>query len=207
LVKTLTGKEQIKARRMREDFWAFRPTHKICLVTNHKPRVRGTDHAVWRRLRLIPFVTRFWDPDADETGPPELKQVKQLAEKLDRERPGILAWMVRGASTRLQEGLKCPTEVKEATAQYRTSEDVFADFLENACVLDPDGCERFSNLLDAFRKWSGNRRMSSKLFSELLGDHGIGKEKVGGVTYSLGVTLQGDWRPRDGGFEQDDPAN
>ena len=56
LVKEMTGGDAITARRMREDFWTFAPTHKIALVTNHKPTVRGTDHAIWRRLRLIPFT-------------------------------------------------------------------------------------------------------------------------------------------------------
>jgi putative DNA primase/helicase len=55
LVKQLTGGDRIKARRMREDFWEFAPTHKVFLAANHKPVVRGTDHAIWRRIKLVPF--------------------------------------------------------------------------------------------------------------------------------------------------------
>src|SRR5262245_61474280 len=36
LVKQLTGGDKLQARRMREDFWEFSPTHKIVLQTNHK---------------------------------------------------------------------------------------------------------------------------------------------------------------------------
>src|SRR5205823_5889427 len=68
LVKSLTGGERIRARRMREDFWEFDPTHKIILQTNYKPRVRGTDEGIWRRLRLVPFVARFWKPDEPGIG-------------------------------------------------------------------------------------------------------------------------------------------
>ena len=50
LVKQLTGGEKIRARRMREDFWEFEPTHKPWLAANHRPIVRGTDHAIWRRI-------------------------------------------------------------------------------------------------------------------------------------------------------------
>jgi hypothetical protein len=57
LTKELTGGDTIKARRMREDFWSFKPQHTVVLVTNHKPRVAGTDHAMWRRLTLVPFTT------------------------------------------------------------------------------------------------------------------------------------------------------
>lgn len=40
-VKMLTGGETISARRMREDPWCFRPTHKIIVATNHEPEIRG----------------------------------------------------------------------------------------------------------------------------------------------------------------------
>ena len=39
LVKWLTGGDKLQARRMREDFWEFHPTHKAILVTNYKPEV------------------------------------------------------------------------------------------------------------------------------------------------------------------------
>lgn len=58
-VKILTGGDIISARRMREDFWTFAPTHKVVLVTNHRPRIVGNDHAIWRRLVLIPFARKF----------------------------------------------------------------------------------------------------------------------------------------------------
>ncbi len=86
LVKQLTGSDKITARRMREDFWQFDPTHKVLLATNHKPEVRGTDHAIWRRLRLIPFDVVI----------PDEHQDKDLPLKLEAERAGILAWAVQG---------------------------------------------------------------------------------------------------------------
>src|SRR4029079_15223360 len=63
MVKELTGGDTLTVRRMREDFWRFKPSHSLVLVTNHMPQVRGTDHALWRRLRLVPFNQKFWDAD------------------------------------------------------------------------------------------------------------------------------------------------
>ena len=36
-VKRLTGGDRLKARRMREDFWSFDPSHTFVMLTNHKP--------------------------------------------------------------------------------------------------------------------------------------------------------------------------
>ena len=41
LLKQLTGGDRIRARRMREDFWEFEPTHKLWVAANHKPIVKG----------------------------------------------------------------------------------------------------------------------------------------------------------------------
>ena len=63
-IKKLSGGDPITCRRMREDWWSFLPTHKIVMLTNHKPKIRGRDHAIWRRLGLVPFDMVFGDPSA-----------------------------------------------------------------------------------------------------------------------------------------------
>ena len=68
----------------------------VALVTNHKPKVRGTDHAIWRRLALIPFNVRFWDAAKGESGPLELQADKGLKATLQAELGGILRWLVDG---------------------------------------------------------------------------------------------------------------
>jgi putative DNA primase/helicase len=69
LVKQLTGRDPIKARRMREDFWQFDPTHTVFLATNHRPEVRGTDLAIWRRIRLVPFQVTIPPAEQDKRLP------------------------------------------------------------------------------------------------------------------------------------------
>src|SRR5262249_43519041 len=56
LMKRLTGDDIITARRMKEDFWEFQPTHKIILSANHKPEIQGQDLGVWRRIKLVPWT-------------------------------------------------------------------------------------------------------------------------------------------------------
>ncbi len=91
----------MRARRMREDSWYFDPTHTLWICTNHKPTIRGTDEAVWRRMRLIPW---------DVTIPVEERDL-DLASKLEAEASGILNWIVEGARRFLAEGYDPPAAV------------------------------------------------------------------------------------------------
>jgi putative DNA primase/helicase len=180
LVKEMTGGDTITARKMREDFWTFTPTHKIALVTNHKPTVRGTDHAIWRRLRLIPFTVTFHDD----------KQDKRLGEKLRAELPGILAWMVQGCLAWQKDGLGDPPEVATATAEYRSGEDRLGAFLVDRCQLNPELRVKTSDLYAAFREWSktnGEQETSAKGFGNAMAERGFGKDA--GKRWYLGLAL------------------
>jgi len=91
LVKQLAGGDAVRVRKMHEDFWEFDPMWKLWLSTNHRPEVRGTDHAIWRRIRLIPFNVKFHDPGEGEP----MKDLT-MEDRLTAELPGILAWVVAG---------------------------------------------------------------------------------------------------------------
>src|SRR5262249_29436106 len=112
-IKKLTGEDKLSARFMRGEFFDFYPTHKLWLISNHKPTIKGTDFAIWRRIKLIPFEVTF---------PPE-KQDHGLQEKLRQELPGILAWAVSGCIEWQMNGLQEPEEVKGATDDYRVEMD------------------------------------------------------------------------------------
>jgi putative DNA primase/helicase len=63
LVKQLTGGDTVRARFMRRDHFSITPTWLILYAVNHKPVVRGTDHAIWRRLLLVPFTVTISEPE------------------------------------------------------------------------------------------------------------------------------------------------
>ena len=67
VVKTLTGGDILSARELYGRRFNFTPSHKVVLVTNHQPRVRGTDHAIWRRIRLVPFTAVIPPEQQDRT--------------------------------------------------------------------------------------------------------------------------------------------
>jgi putative DNA primase/helicase len=183
-VKQLTGGDELKVRRMREDFWTLRPTWKIFMATNNKPEIKGMDFGIWRRVRLIPFSVVIGPDRIDYT----------LMDKLMGEREGILAWAVEGARLWRESGLADPPEVLSATAEYRSDADVVGRFFGDCCVLMPELRCKASDLYDAFVDWyrrelGHEEPMSGTAFGRRLTDLGYKVEKSGGHKWRFGIGL------------------
>ncbi|MCI0702327.1 MAG: phage/plasmid primase, P4 family [Planctomycetia bacterium] len=170
-MKALTGGDTVTARFMRGDFFQFEPTHKLTLLTNNRPRVRGTDHGVWRRLRLVPFSARFWkeaDKELDSDGeyPDKFKADPTLGERLRTiEAEAVLVDMVEHAVAFYQCGgtLHPPAEVTGATAEYRLDEDVIGQFIAARVREDRSGVGvKASELYKAFVAWWEEQGHSAK---------------------------------------------
>ena len=182
MVKELTGGDQITARRMREDYWSFWPTHKVFLCTNHRPTVRGTDLAIWRRLKLIPFTVTI----------PEEEQDKSLPGQLAQELPGILAWCVRGCLDWQELGLDPPDEVEAATASYKQDEDIIGVFLSEECHVSSELRTRASSLYARYKKWaeaSGEHPSVQRKFGRAMTERGFARHENNGIWY-LGIGLR-----------------
>ena len=187
LVKQLTGGDSVRARRMREDFWEFEPTWKIWLSTNHRPEIRGTDHAIWRRVRLIPFTVTFHDP-----GKGEPVKDAGMEEKLTAELSGILAWAVQGCMAWQRDGLTLPKAVHEATEEYRQQQDVLAAWLNDRCVVKRLADAKAADLYASYTEWcdaNGERPEPQRRFGMRLTERGFQRQKRMAGHFWLGVGL------------------
>ncbi len=148
-VKELTGDEQITARRMREDYWSFRRTHKFWLSTNHLPQINGTDEGIWRRIKLIPFRV-----DLRQVTEPIPDYHKLLVRE---EGPGILNWLLDGFKDWRTNGFIEPKSVIEETKSYRGSSDELGRFLTDCCEVSPELVASSTELFEAYRTWGGQQ--------------------------------------------------
>lgn len=184
LVKELTGGDKIRARRMREDFWEFTATHKIWMATNHKPDVRGTDHGIWRRIKLIPFTVTISD----------CRQDKLLPDKLRAELPGILNWALAGCADWQKDGLNDPEDVTKATDGYRSEMDIVGAFIEECCLVGANHTVSASTLFTAYRQWSektGEYALNQRRFGLALNEKGFTTRRgTGGRTLRDGLTTR-----------------
>lgn len=182
LIKQLTGQDLVTARFLFAEFFTYEPQFKIFLGTNHKPTIRGTDHAIWRRIRLIPF---------DVVIPPE-DQDKQLPEKLKQELPGILNWALEGYRQWKAEGLKAPDEVKAAVDGYRAEMDLLSAFFDDRCVIEKAAMVKSSVLYQEYTAWAeenGEYVMSNRKLAGQLQERGFDSYRKEDGIYWIGIGL------------------
>lgn len=139
------GMGNIKSCRKYENPIEFPATHKLFMDCNHRPAVRGTDDAIWRRLKPVPFEVSITEED------PQFD--KKLAEKMVAEGAGILAWAVRGCRQWMAEGLGEPPEISQANLAWREHDDPLKDFLDDCCAIEVDAWVRIAELSDTYAWW------------------------------------------------------
>jgi putative DNA primase/helicase len=181
-VKRLTSSEPVKARRMREDFWSFTPSHTFLMLTNHKPLISGTDEGIWRRIKLVP-----WDVVI-----PEGERDEELGDRLHLELDHVLAWLVAGYQDWRTNGLGDPEQVIRATEAYKAESDALARFLDQRCLTGQHFHVRSSDLFAAWCKWcidEGEEPGSQTKFSTDLVNRGFDKRptRAGKIWTGLGL--------------------
>lgn len=183
LIKWLTGGDRVRARRLFENSSEFDPTHKIWLATNHKPAIRGTDPAIWSRIKLVPFDVSFLG-----------REDRTLKVVLQDELPGILAWAVEGCLRWQEDGLDFPESVTIATEEYRVESDSIGRFVDEHCVVGEFAQAKARNLYAAYRQWAegaGEHPMTETAFGRRLAERGYEKGRVLGGLFYRGVGVRG----------------
>lgn len=183
-IKQLTGGDPVTARFMRQDNFTFQPTFKLMIIGNHQPALRNVDEAMRRRLRILPFDHKPAKPD------------RHLEEKLKAEWPGILRWMVEGCLDWQQHGLTQAADVATATAEYFAEQDLLAQWLEEACDVEPDNTAKWATSAELFGSWSnyakaaGEHPGTTKSFGPALKRHGIQTYRTRAARGFQGIRLK-----------------
>jgi phage/plasmid-associated DNA primase len=100
------------------------------MAGNHRPIVRGNDHGIWRRVRLVPFNRTFTEDERDP----------KLLAKLKAESSHILAWMVAGCLAWQRNGLAdTPAKIREATDAYQVDQDLTGAWLSECTARSTHG--------------------------------------------------------------------
>ncbi|MCL4559072.1 MAG: phage/plasmid primase, P4 family [Chloroflexi bacterium] len=184
LIKDLTGGDTLTARRLFSEPFSFKPTHKLWMVGNFRPRVNDSSLGFWRRMRLIPFTVTIPENQRRPTG--------ELAAEFQEEAPGILNWLICGCLFWQSDGLKMPDMVQQATKEYQSESDLVQQFLDERCEFHFDYSEEKAALFKAWQSWSeeageqwanrqGQRWLTTQLLRRGYDLCGDGRSKLRGL--------------------------
>jgi putative DNA primase/helicase len=183
LIKKITGNDEMTARFLYGEYFNFVPTFKIWMATNHKPVIKGTDHGIWRRIKLIPFTTRIEEENQD----------KHLEDKLREEASGILNWLLAGTERWKKEKLKAPKVVLTATDEYRGEMDVIGNFLKERCIQQKGVSIRIRELYKAYTDWCSENNehpVSERFLSMRIKEIGFEQSRTAEARYWSGLCLR-----------------
>jgi putative DNA primase/helicase len=183
LIKQVTGNDQLTARFLYGEYFNFVPTFKIFMASNHKPVIKGTDHGIWRRIKLIPFTTTISDEKRD----------KYLEQKLLAEKSGILNWLIEGMLRWQSEGLNTPSIVLNATDEYRGEMDIIGNFFKERCVQQSGVSVKARELFRVYQQWceeNNELATSERMFGLRLKELGIAQKRCSDGRYWQDLGIQ-----------------
>jgi putative DNA primase/helicase len=189
-VKFLTGTDTMSGRNLHEGIVNWKPTHKPWLRTNHKPKIRGTDEGMWRRVQYIPYTAVI--PKAE-------RNTTFREEYLYPEKAGILNWMLAGWMKYLADGkhLNEPPCVLEACKDYKEESDITGHWIATRLLKASEDVrlslkDAHTDYVNCYQDEIGEKFNIQKqaLSKALVGAGFIKKKGHGGLTYFAGVTLQ-----------------
>jgi len=182
VLKRVTGKDKVTARFLRQEFFTFAPTFLIMLATNHKPKFRGQDEGLWRRVKLIPFERYFAPEERDY----------DLDRKLLAESAGIVAWAVRGAVEWYKGGLQDPSAISNATRAFRETSNTLDGFFPGVVVADPAATTNGAEVYHAYRDWCEAEGLQPKeVWSRTALYSALEERKISKKRTSKGMALVG----------------
>lgn len=146
-IKSLTGGEAIRARKLYCDEFEYKPQFAIWLAANDAPHMSDADAALWRRIVRVPFENTIPESERDPN-------VKRTLSDPDQAGPAILAWAVQGCLAWQREGLQVPAIVTAATQELRTEMDPLQEFLDDRCVFIAEASTPVSALRAEYDQWA-----------------------------------------------------
>jgi len=171
-VKVLSGGGQISARPLHGAEVTWEQTQILILMTNNRPSAPVDDYAFWKRIKAVHFPLSFVE---DPTGPNERKADPKLSEKIKKEAPGVLNWLIEGCLEYQREGCTLiePDAVKKACADYLKDVDLIGMFIEDCCLVAKGLYVPTKDIYAKYRDWvltggSNNKPVTTTAFSLYL---------------------------------------
>jgi P4 family phage/plasmid primase-like protien len=155
LLKELTGSEEIVARGLYQEAMSFVMEAKLFLACNELPEIKGEDTALWRRIRVIDFPSRFVD---DPKEPGEYKIDRTLPSRMREDSTWRQTFMKILLDYYFKD-VKEPIEVQVKTNEYRQENNEFHNWLEENIIYKEN---ELLQLRDVVQLYTGKTKIHSR---------------------------------------------
>ena len=187
VLNAIISGEAVKIEQKYIDAYDVIPRAKVLWAMNDLPRIKDPNSGLFRRVKVVPFPKLQAEPD------PEVK------EAIKGEGAGILNWALEGLNRLGERGhFETPEVVRDATEEFRLTNDVPKMFVDDACIESNDErCEeQAKTLYEWYRTWcidNGHKPMSSTAVAKEWRRLGFGKRVLGGRAFYTGVKVDKGW--------------
>lgn len=155
-IKEFTGDTQMNVRALFKAEESFVPVGKLWMFLNDLPQFKNTgDGSMLRRIVRIRFNQIFANKGEQHWVPGAMAKMPNLAKRLEKEMPGILAWAVEGAKAYYaNRGMgEMPEVCKVASKQYADDNDLLAGFVADAIEIVDGAFLTAAEAQDAYKIW------------------------------------------------------
>jgi P4 family phage/plasmid primase-like protien len=159
LLKELTGSEEIVARGLYQEAVSFVMEAKLFLACNDLPEIKGEDTALWRRIRVIDFPSRFVDDPKD---PNEFKIDRTLPSRMRED----VTWRQTFVNILIDyyyKDIPEPIEVKLKTNEYREENNDFNSWLDENIIEKEDGIINLKDICQLYYHKEVTKRDKNKI--------------------------------------------
>jgi phage/plasmid-associated DNA primase len=163
LLKELTGSEEVVARGLYQDSVSFVMEAKLFLACNELPEIKGEDSALWRRIRVVDFPSRFVDEPSQENEYP-----------IDRTLPARMREDVTWKQTFMNilleyysKNVPEPQEVQMSTNQYKEDNNLMFTWLNENVVKDSNSCLQLKDVCELFTGKKADNLLKSRIKKDI----------------------------------------
>ena len=171
-MKQFSGEDLVEARGLFKDQERFKIRGKILMACNRLPPMHSMDGGTWRRIRVIPFDSRFLaagDPMIDPSRNIYPRD-DMMDEKLKSWRVPFFSLLVHYYETKYcPHGIKkVPAIVMQACENYKGNFDSFGKFIKSRIrkVVGYDDPPQFKDIWKCYRNWHTEQNATGKRLTE-----------------------------------------
>lgn len=155
----VSGEDPLSVARKFQPDWEGRLGVVIVIMGNEPPTFHDASSALMARYRVLAMRQSFVG-----------REDRGVGKAIRAEMPGVLNWAIEGWRKLNQTGeIIQPTSAVDVVASMDRLANVVRAFVEDMCVLDPNGEVDKAILFDEFQRWCDANNVRSSLSREWFG--------------------------------------